>query len=82
MIARFKKSPVAFTTTTMTLLLAVLVYLQGTGLITGAAAAWIAAAVGVLQIVLGVLTRGSVTPVVAPMDNDGNALVPAGKPAA
>lgn len=77
MIERFKKSPVAFTTTTMTLLLGVLIYLQSTGLITGAAAAWIGAAVGVLQIVLGILTRGSVTPVVNPMDNNGNPLVPA-----
>jgi len=60
----------------MTLLLAVLVYLQGTNLVTGAAATWLTTAVGILQVILGFAVRAKVTPVANPKDNLGRALVP------
>lgn len=72
----FKKAPVTTLITIMTVLLAVLVYLQGTGLITGQAAVWVGTAVGALQVLLGLYARSHATPVADPHDNDGRALVP------
>ena len=72
----FKAAPVATLVTIMTALLAVLVYLQGTGLITGQAAVWVGVAVGVLQVLLGLYARKHATPVVDPHDNQGRQLVP------
>lgn len=74
----FKTAPVATLISIMTALLAVLVYLQGTGLITGQAAVWVGVVVGVLQVLLGLYARSKATPVADPMDNNGNPLVPAG----
>jgi len=72
----FTKSPVATLVAAMTALLAVLVYLQGTGLITGQAAVWVGVAVGVLQVLLGLYARSKATPVADPKDDQGRALVP------
>jgi hypothetical protein len=76
----FKKAPVAALVTATTALLAVLVYLQGTGLITGQAAVWVGVVVGVLQVLLGLYARMHATPVADPHDNLGRALVPAATP--
>lgn len=77
MIKRFKQAPVAYLISIMTVLLAVLVYLQGSGLVTGTAATWLTTAVGILQVILGFAVRSKVTPVANPKDNLGRALVPA-----
>lgn len=77
MIKKFKEAPVAYLVSTMTVLLAVLVYLQSTGLVTGTAATWLTTAVGLLQVVLGFAVRAKVTPVANPKDNLGRKLVPA-----
>lgn len=73
----FAKAPVATLITIMTALLAVLVYLQGTGLITGTAATWIGVAVGILQVLLGLYARSKATPVADPRDAQGRRLYPA-----
>lgn len=73
----FTKAPVATLITSATALLAVLLYLQGTGLITGAAAVWVGVAVGILQVLLGLYARSKATPVADPHDDLGRALVPA-----
>jgi len=72
----FTKRPVATLVAAMTALLAVLVYLQGTGLITGQAAVWVGVAVGVLQVLLGLYARSKATPVADPKDDQGRSLVP------
>lgn len=77
MIKRFKEAPVAYLISIMTVLLAVLVYLQGTGLVTGTAATWLTTGVGLLQVILGFAVRAKVTPVAKPKDNLGRDLVPA-----
>jgi len=77
MIKKFKEAPVAYLISIMTVLLAVLVYLQGSGTVHGQAATWLTTAVGILQLILGFAVRAKVTPVAAPKDNLGRALVPA-----
>lgn len=72
----FTKAPVATLITAMTALLAVLVYLQGTGLITGKAAVYVGVGVGVLQVLLGLYARSKATPVADPKDDLGRTLVP------
>jgi hypothetical protein len=74
----FKTAPVATLVSIMTALLAVLVYLQSTDLITGKAAAVVGLAVGVLQVLLGLYARQHATPVADPRDNAGRRLVPLG----
>jgi hypothetical protein len=76
-IKKFKEAPVAYLVTAMSVLLAVLVYLQGTGLVTGTAATWLTVAVGIIQVLLGFAVRAKVTPVANPKDNLGRRLVPA-----
>lgn len=75
----FKAAPVATLVTVTTTLLAVLIYLQGTGLITGQAAVWVGVAVGILQVLLGLYARQHATPVADPRDNQGRQLVPVPK---
>lgn len=77
MIKKFKEAPVAYLISIMTVLLAVLVYLQGSGTVHGQAATWLTTAVGILQLILGFAVRAKVTPVAAPKDDLGRALVPA-----
>lgn len=57
--------------------LAVLIVLQTSGLLTGTAARWVDAVAGALQVVLTAYARQHVTPVVAPKDAYGRKLVPA-----
>lgn len=75
--AAFTKAPVATLVSVMTVLLAVLLYLQGTGLITGQAATWITLAIGILQVLLGLYARSKATPVADPKDDMGRQLIPA-----
>lgn len=77
MIKAFKEAPVAYLISIMTVLLAVLVYVQGTGLVVGQGAVWLTTVVGLLQVLLGLAVRAKVTPVVNPKDNLGRELVPA-----
>jgi len=72
----FKKAPVATLVSIMTALLAVLVYLQGSGTITGQAAVYVGLAVGILQVLLGLYARSKATPVADPKDDLGRSLVP------
>lgn len=73
----FKKYPLATLIAWATAVLAVLVTLQSTGVLTGTAAKWVDTAAGALQIVLTAYARMHVTPLAAPQDNLGRALVPA-----
>jgi hypothetical protein len=68
--------PVATLVTVATLALAVLTALAGTGVLSGKAAAWCAAAILVLNAGLGVVAHGKVTPVANPKSSDGRPLVP------
>lgn len=72
----FKKAPIATLVAWATTVLAVLVVLQGTHVLTGSVARWIDLAAGVLQVVLTAYAKQHVTPVAAPKDNFGNRLVP------
>lgn len=71
-----KREPVAVLVAVATVLLAALSALAGTGVLSGRAAAVVAAAVAALNLVLGVVTRGAVTPVADPRSNTGEPLVP------
>lgn len=73
----FRKAPIATLISIMGALLALAVYLQGTGLVTGRAGAWLDGAVGLLQLVLGMYARMHATPVANPKDQFGRKLVPA-----
>lgn len=66
-------SLIAYSTTA----LAVLVFLQSSGTLTGSAARWVDVAAGVLQVALTAYARQHVTPVIDPKDNQGRELVPA-----
>jgi len=68
--------PVAVMTSVVTVALAVLTALAGTGVLSGKTAALASGAVAILTAVLGILTHGKVTPVAAPKDNGGRPLVP------
>jgi len=72
----FKKAPIATLVAWSTTVLAVLVTLQSTGVLAGSAAHWADVAAGVLQVLLTAYARQHVTPVAAPKDNLGRALVP------
>lgn len=71
----FKRFPLATLIAWGTAMLAVLVTLQSTGVLTGKAADWANAAAGALQVVLTAYARLHVTPVADPKDNLGRPLV-------
>lgn len=71
----FKTKPVATLITVMTAVVAVLAYVQGTGLVTGRAATWMTVGAGVLNVLLGLYARSQVTPVANPKDDFGHPLV-------
>lgn len=73
----FRKAPLATLITWGTLMLAVLVVLQSSGVLTGTVAHWVDVAAGVLQVVLTAYARQHTTPVAAPRDAYGRRLVPA-----
>jgi hypothetical protein len=73
----FKRFPLATLIAWGTTMLAVLVVLQASGLLTGTAAHWVDVAAGVLQMLLTAYARQHVTPVADPKDNLGRPLVPA-----
>ena len=73
----FKKAPIATLVAWGTTVLAMLVVLQASGVLTGSAAHWVDAAAGALQVLLTAYARMHVTPVADPKDNLGRALVPA-----
>lgn len=76
-----KRFPLTSVITFGTTVLAVLVFLQSTGLLTGPAAHWVDLAAGVLQVLLTTYARQHVTPLADPHDAVGRRLVPApGKP--
>lgn len=72
----FKKYPLATIITWGTTLLAVLIVLQSSGVLTGSVARWVDAAAGVLQMLLTAYARQHVTPLTAPKDASGRRLVP------
>jgi hypothetical protein len=76
MINFFRRFPLATLITWGTTLLAVLIVLQGSGVLTGRAAQWVDAAAGFLQVVLTAYARQHVTPLTAPKDASGRRLVP------
>ncbi len=73
----FRRFPIATLVAWATTVLAVLVVLQSSGLLKGAAAHWADTAAGLLQIVLTAYARQHVTPVARPRDQYGRRLVPA-----
>jgi hypothetical protein len=68
--------PVATLVAVATVALALLVALAGTGVLTGKAAAYLAAAIAVLNLGLGYIAHQKVTPVANPKAADGTPLVP------
>lgn len=68
--------PVATLVTVATVALAILTALAGTGVLSGRAAAIAAAAIAVINAVLGAITHGKVTPLARPRDSSGRPLVP------
>lgn len=68
--------PVATLVSVATVLLAVLVALAGTGVLTGRAAALVAAVIGVLNLALGYVAHQKVTPLARPRDAEGRPLTP------
>jgi hypothetical protein len=68
--------PVATLVSVATVLLAALVALAGTGVLTGRTAALAAAAIGVLNVVLGYVAHQKVTPLEKPVDAQGRPLTP------
>ena len=75
MLNAFKKAPIATLVAWGTTVLAVLVFLQSAGILTGAAAHWVDVAAGVIQVLLTAYARQHVTPVANPKDNSGRPLV-------
>lgn len=71
--------PVATMTTILTVALAVLTALAGTGVLSGKVAAIVSGGVGLLTAVLGWITHSNVTPVSNPKSADGRPLVPLSK---
>lgn len=72
----FKRFPLTSVITFGSTVLAVLVFLQATHILTGAAAHWVDVIAGVLQVVLTTYARQHVTPVADPRNEDGVRLVP------
>jgi hypothetical protein len=75
-VSFIKMFPLTTLITWGTTVLAVLVYLQSSGHLTGAAAQWTNLAAGILQVLLTAYARSKVTPVVDPKDDLGRKLVP------
>lgn len=73
----FRRFPITTLIAWATTVLAVLVVLQGSGLLTGSAAHWVDAAAGAIQVILTAYARQHVTPVADPKDDLGRKLVPA-----
>jgi hypothetical protein len=73
----FKRFPITTIVAWGTTLLAVLIVLQGSGILTGRAAQWVDATAGLIQMVLTAYAKTHVTPVAAPKDAAGRKLVPA-----
>jgi hypothetical protein len=71
-----KTAPVATLVTVMTAVLAVLVYVQSTGVVTGTAATVMGLGAGIINVLLGLYARSQVTPVADPRDNAGRPLTP------
>lgn len=71
-----KRFPIASLIAWATTVLAVLVVLQTSGLLTGQAAQWVNLAAGALQVVLTAYAKSKVTPVANPKDDLGRKLVP------
>lgn len=71
--------PVATMTTILTVALALLTALAGTGVLSGQWAAVASGGIGLLTAILGWMTHGNVTPVSNPHDNSGRPLVPLSK---
>ena len=72
-----KRHPLSSLIAYATTVLAALVVLQGSGLLTGKVAHWVDVAAGILQVLLTAYARQHVTPVAAPKDAAGRKLVPA-----
>lgn len=72
----FKRFPLATLITWGTTVLAVLIVLQASGVLTGTAAHYVDAAAGALQVVLTAYAKMHVTPVADPRDALGRKLVP------
>jgi hypothetical protein len=70
-----KRFPLAVLIGYTTTALAVLIVLQGSGVLTGTAAHWVDTAAGVLQVILTAYARSHVTPVANPKDAFGRRLV-------
>lgn len=68
--------PVVTLVSVLTVALALLTTLAGTGVLSGKAAAVVSGLIGAITVVLGIVTHGKVTPVAAPKDNSGRPLVP------
>lgn len=73
----FKKFPIGTLITATGALLAGLLYLQASGILTGKAAAWVTGAIAVLQGILGLYARMHATPLANPKDALMRPLVPA-----
>jgi hypothetical protein len=71
-----KTAPVATLVTVMTAVLAVLVYVQSTGVVTGTAATVMGLGAGIINVLLGLYARSQVTPVADPRDDRGRPLTP------
>lgn len=71
----FKRYPLTTIIAWGTTLLAVLIVLQSSGVLTGTVARWVDVAAGVLQMLLTAYARQHVTPVVSPHDAVGRRLV-------
>jgi hypothetical protein len=73
----FRRFPLTTLIAWGTTVLAVLVVLQSSGLLTGTVAHWVDVAAGALQVVLTAYAKGHTTPVARPRDAYGRRLVPA-----
>lgn len=73
----FRRFPIVTLVAYGSTALAVLIVLQGSGVLHGRAAQWVDATVGLLQVILTAYAKQHVTPVAAPRDAYGNRLVPA-----
>ena len=71
-----KFEPVRWMTATVTILTALLGTAALTDVLPKSVVGWLGLAVAVLTAILGAVTRNQVTPLAAPEDADGNALVP------
>ena len=71
-----KRNPLSVVIGWAASVLAVLIVLQGSGVLHGQVAHYVDVAVGILQIIITAYAKQHVTPVAAPHDNQGRSLVP------